>query len=279
MRAARLWGRAMQGSLGEKLGEGNTADIHAWAPGQIVKLFRSSDLRRFGQHEARATRVAFANGVPAPQVFDEVMPDGRFGIVLARLEGPTLAQQLLAGALTREEVGKILAGLYHAVHAIEPPPIVASLRSWMASAARSGGLPEHIATGVLTLIDRLPPGDGLCHGDLHPGNVIMTADGPKIIDWACALRAPGIFDIARAHITLTEIVAEDLDPVLPARINNSVQAEYARLTGVLPAELTAAMQPYLPILRAFVIYQQRPMTPAQKDALIQRIADALPPDT
>jgi hypothetical protein len=30
----------MQGSLGEKIGEGATADVHAWAPGQVVKLFK-----------------------------------------------------------------------------------------------------------------------------------------------------------------------------------------------------------------------------------------------
>ena len=28
----------MQGSLGEKIGEGVFADVHAWAPGQVVKL-------------------------------------------------------------------------------------------------------------------------------------------------------------------------------------------------------------------------------------------------
>src|SRR6266576_2111069 len=28
----------IQGSLGEKIGEGVFADVHAWAPGQVVKL-------------------------------------------------------------------------------------------------------------------------------------------------------------------------------------------------------------------------------------------------
>ena len=30
----------MRGALGEKIGEGCSADIHAWAPDQIVKLFK-----------------------------------------------------------------------------------------------------------------------------------------------------------------------------------------------------------------------------------------------
>jgi hypothetical protein len=32
-----------------------------------------------------------------------------------------------------------------------------------------------------------------------------------------------------------------------------------------------AMQPYLPILRAFVLLQRRPATPAQRERLIQRV--------
>ena len=82
----------MRGSLGEKIGEGASADIHIWAPGQIVKLFKVGASARFGRHEARMTRAAFAAG--APEVFEEVTLEGRFGIVLQRLDGPTLHQLL-----------------------------------------------------------------------------------------------------------------------------------------------------------------------------------------
>jgi tRNA A-37 threonylcarbamoyl transferase component Bud32 len=266
----------MQGSLGEKIGEGLSADVHVWAPGQIVKLFKVGASPRFGRHEARMTRAAFAAG--APQVFDEVTLEGRFGIVLQRLDGPTLLQLLQTGAVTSEKVGAILAALYTSVHKTLPPPDVPSLRSMMEAGSRisRGILPEHIVTGVLSLIDRLPPGDGLCHSDLHPGNVIMTEDGPRIIDWGGALRASGVFDIARVHVSLSELVPEDADPEPPRVINAAVQSGYARLAGISPAALTEAMQPYLPILRAFILLlQRRPATPAQRERLIQRVVAAV----
>ncbi len=267
----------MRGSLGAKIGEGITADVHAWAPGQVVKLFKPGVSPRHGRHEARITHAAFAAGVPVPQVFDEVELDGRFGIVMSRLDGPALVQLLLAGDVTAEQVGTILATLYLSVHNAPPPPGAISLRDWVATASRLSRdiLPEHIAAGVLALIDRLPPGDGLCHGDLHPGNVIVTADGPRIIDWACALRASAVFDIARAHISLSELVPEGGDPALPHAIDAAVQSGYACLAGTSPAELTAAMQPYLPILRCVVILQRRPMSPSQRERLLQRIAASL----
>ena len=58
-------------------------------------------------------------------------------------------------------------------------------------------------------------------------------------------------------------------------INATVQSEYARLSGLSPAALTEAMQPYLPILRAFVLLQRRPATTAQRKQLIQRIEATL----
>jgi hypothetical protein len=76
----------MRGSLGEKIGEGVFADVHAWAPGQVVKLFKAGVPLRLSRHEARVTRAVFAAGAPAPEVLDEVTLEGRFGIVLGRLD-------------------------------------------------------------------------------------------------------------------------------------------------------------------------------------------------
>jgi hypothetical protein len=104
----------------------------------------------------------------APEMFDEVTLEGRFGIVLQRLDGPTLLQLLQTRS---EQVGTILASLYTSVHRTPPPQDVVSLRDWIDAASQTSRyiLPKHIVTGVLTLIDRLPPGDRLCHADLHPG--------------------------------------------------------------------------------------------------------------
>jgi Ser/Thr protein kinase RdoA (MazF antagonist) len=265
----------VRGFLGDKIDGGASADIHIWAPGQIVKLFKAGVSERFARHEARMTRAA--RGAGAPEVFDEVTVDGRFGIVLRRLDGPTLQQLLLTSVMTLEQVGAILASLYISVHQTPPMADVLSLRRWIDvfSHASRDILTEHIATGVLTLIDRLPPEDGLCHSDLHPGNVIMTADGPRVIDWACALRASGVFDIARVHISLTELVPDGADPERPRVINDTVQSEYARLSGLTRAALTEAMEPYLPILRAFVLLQRRSATSTQRKQLIQRIEATL----
>jgi tRNA A-37 threonylcarbamoyl transferase component Bud32 len=267
------------GSLGEKIGEGATADIHVWAPGQVLKLSKLGVRWRSGRHEAQMTRAAYAAGLPAPEVLDEVTVEGRFGMVLRRLDGPTLLQLSRTGAMTPRRTGAILATLCLSVHKTSAPPGVLSLRDWVDTALPLAGdrLPKHIATGVLTLIDRLPAGGGLCHGDLHPGNVIMTAEGPRLIDWAAAMRAPGGLDLGWGHVLLSEFAPEIVaDPERPRAVNAAVQSAYARLTGISPTALTAAIEPYLPIARVLVLLAGA--FPAQRERLIQRIETTLRPE-
>lgn len=33
--------------------------------------------------------------------------------------------------------------------------------------------------------------DGYSHRDIHPGNIVKTPDGPRLIDWECAIDQPG----------------------------------------------------------------------------------------
>ena len=270
----------MRGSLGEKIGEGICADVHAWAPGQVLKLFKSGVSRRLGWHEVQMTHAIFAAGGPAPEVLGVVTLEGRFGVVLPRFDGPTLLQLVRSGAVTREQTGAILADLALSVHKTPAPPDVLSLRAWMDIWLRSarGILPDHIATGVVALIERLQPGDGLCHGDLHPGNVIMTAEGPRLIDWTAPVRGPAALDLGFSHVVLSEMAPEVADdPERPRAVNVAVQSEYARLAGLSPAALTAAIESYLPIVRVLVLLGGA--MPALRERLLQRVEAALRAET
>jgi len=64
-----------------------------------------------------------------------------------------------------------------------------------------GVLDDEARTGIESAIGRWPDWDDpagsvLCHGDVHPGNVIMTCDGPVLIDWDLLCWAPSGWDHA-----------------------------------------------------------------------------------
>ncbi len=265
----------MQGALGEKIGEGAFADVHAWAPGRVVKLFKAGVPRRIPWFEARMTRAAFAAGAPAPEVLDEVTVEGRFGIVLPRLDGPTLLQLVQTGAVSPAEAGAILATLGFSVHKTPPPPEALPLRDYMEGSFRlSGGtVPGPIAAGILALIDRLPPEGRLCHCDLHPGNVIMTAEGPRLIDWTGTKRGSVALDLGCSHIILSEIQPKSFgDPERQRAVDAALQSEYARRGGLSPAALTAAVEATLPVVRAFVLLGGA-APPAVRERMLRRLED------
>lgn len=108
----------MRGSLGEKIGEGMAAEVHAWAPDQVVKLYKPAMSRRLAWHEIQMTHTAFAAGAPSAEMLGVVTLNGRLGMVLQRFEGPTLVHLLRSGAMTRTQAGTILAELALAIHKV-----------------------------------------------------------------------------------------------------------------------------------------------------------------
>jgi Ser/Thr protein kinase RdoA (MazF antagonist) len=175
--------------------------------------------------------------------------------------------------MTTEQVGATLATLRTLVQATPPPTEVASLHDWMDTLLRNSGdsLPKLIVAGVSRLLDRLPPGDALCHCDLHPGNVIMTAEGPRLIDWMGAKRADAAVDLGCCQVLLCDMVPEILGERERQRaLNAALQSEYARQVGMSSAALTAAIEPYLPIIRVLVLIIVA-LRPATRERLIHRV--------
>ncbi len=264
----------MRGSLGEKIGEGAFADVHAWAPGQVLKLFKPGVRRRTCAFEAWITRAVFLAGGPAQEVFDEVVTlEGRFGFALRRLEGPTLLQLLKVGAITPQEAGLILATFALSVHETPPPAELPTLRIYLEEYLRlpDHQIAEHIAAGALALMDRLPQDRRLSHCDLHPDNVIMTREGPRLIDWTGARRGGAPYDLACCHLLLTELVPDGLgDREQQRAVNAAVQSEYARLARLSPTAVAAAMEAHLPVVRLFVLLAS-PLSAATRERLLRRL--------
>ncbi|MEU8265883.1 phosphotransferase [Sphaerisporangium sp. NPDC049002] len=145
--------------MGSLIASGRDCHIFEAGPGKVVR--RARDGRNL-EREASVMRHARRHGFPAPEVFDAEGPD----ILMERVEGANLMRDGLANPCRMEDHGRLLAGLLRRLAAVRAP-------GWLPAA---GGC----------------PGNSLLHLDLHPLNVLVTDDGPKVIDWANAGRgAPG----------------------------------------------------------------------------------------
>jgi fructosamine-3-kinase len=62
----------------------------------------------------------------------------------------------------------------------------------------------------------MPDGDRLCHGDLHPLNILGDVDKPMIVDWPDACRGDPAADVCRSYVLLTLHASELAAPYLHA---------------------------------------------------------------
>ena len=76
--------------MGPLIAEGRTAEVFAWGPNEVIKLARDSGTTSWMDSEAKVAGAVADAGIPAPRVVEVVTVDERRGIVMERVEGPTM---------------------------------------------------------------------------------------------------------------------------------------------------------------------------------------------
>jgi tRNA A-37 threonylcarbamoyl transferase component Bud32 len=201
-------------TLQQPIAVGRTAEIYPFEDGKVLKLFFPTIPQPWIDKEVDTGRFIQDRQLPVPKVFERVNLDDREGIVYERIEGPSLLSVLARKPWTVQRCGRLLANLHAQVHDVTAPLDLETQKEW----AR-GGIPEtkklskDLQARVLYLLDSMPEGNQLCHGDFHPGNIIVTQRGPVIIDWMTASKGVGCGDVARASIILEAAKAPEGTPM------------------------------------------------------------------
>ena len=168
------------GVPGTLVGAGRNADVFDVGGGRVLRRYRDGREARRVATEAQVMAHARASGVPVPEVFDVSGSD----IVMERATGPTMLDALGRQPWTVRRHARLLARLHGLVHHVP------------AAGLQGLGLPLPFGTTGLA------GSDVLLHRDLHPQNVILTGNGPMIIDWEGAACGPAIADVAMTWVII-----------------------------------------------------------------------------
>lgn len=183
------------------LAQGREAEVFLQSDGTVLKLWRDPASEWRLECEAAALTALAEAGVPAPLFVTRMVVDGRPGLVMRRLDGPDLLTRLGRQPLTFLRAGKTLGIAHSAMHDVVAPPQLPLLNDALRERIlHAPPLPDDLRSAVLALLDRLPEGDRLCHGDFHLGNVMGTWKTPVIIDWGDASRGDPVADVARTDL-------------------------------------------------------------------------------
>jgi aminoglycoside phosphotransferase (APT) family kinase protein len=127
---------------------------------------------------------------------------GRPAIVYDYVTGIPLLTHILRSPWRLRRHARQLAVLHRAVHThggTGLPPQKAVLEHQIRSAPL---LTDRQKAAVLARLSHLPDGAVTCHGDLHPDNILLTPDGPVILDWLTAHCGDPLADVARTVLML-----------------------------------------------------------------------------
>jgi aminoglycoside phosphotransferase (APT) family kinase protein len=217
--------------------------------------------------ETLLQRTVAAAGYPTPLVRASGGPDcglGRAFMVMDRAAGRSALSGLdglTPAAVPRllRQIPELLAGSMARLHALDPdlvrgeleqvrevPVTVPGLLSALERSAAEFGRPD-LAGAARWLTDHppRPAPDVICHGDLHPFNLLADGDRVTVLDWSSALLAPRAYDVAFTSLLLSEPplrvpgwqrpLVRVLGRLLARRFVRGYQRQTA--TAVEPAEL------------------------------------------
>lgn len=175
------------------IAKGNTAEVFEYGEDKVLKLFKPGYPVEQIQREFNNTVIMNRTCVHTPKAFEIVEQEDRHGIVFQKILGTDLFSEYLKNPSDEKIASVILTDL---------------------SDIQKKVLLEKTEEGISYKIylewfgydaSNLPDGNFICHGDLHPGNIIRTQKNELyLIDFMNVCRGPKEYDVARTYVLLTE---------------------------------------------------------------------------
>ncbi len=220
------------------IAKGNTAEVFDYAEGMILKLFYSGYAIQFVRREQHNAQLLYDLKLPVPKCYDLISINDRHGILYEKIEGTDLVSYLMDGNHYNTVVS-ILTKTHKEILQHEGkqlPTYKDFVRKVMGDKDME----------LLAYLGKLPDGNTLCHGDFHPGNVLIDRNGEiKVIDFMNICCGPKDYDIARTYYLMGySRLPKDIYDQSILTMRKSLAQDYLEQMGKKAQDIA----PYLPVI-------------------------------
>ncbi len=245
--------------LGDIVARGSRSAVRAFGRGAVIKVPDADTPVEWILAEAEHVEAVRAAGAPVPRLLGIEEIAGRAATVWERVDGASMWERVVDRPDLSGQMGRLLADVQLGLLDLVPPVTLPTQRDRLTSKLRrAAATVDGSLSRALELLPSRAESLRLCHGDMHPSNVLLAADGPMIVDWFDASRGDPVADIARSLLLLGDGTATP-----------------AHLPGADPATLGVFRQAYVSRLRERLELSEGELALWQAINAVARLAEGL----
>lgn len=252
---------------GKLIGRVRAANVYEWGDNEVIKLFDASTTNSIIEREYKKSVIVHSLGIPVPYVKETIDIKGQKGIVYEKLGGNTLLTTMKSNPFKIKSSIKKLAEFHTNLsnYYTEYLPDIKIIMKNSMKEIDNSILDENKKELINNYIDRLPSKNALCHVDFHPDNIIITKDGPKIIDWCNAASGDPCADAAITAIIFTLCnnppgtarAINVITKILTKHIRKIYLNEYLLLSNKAPEEIDRWILPAAVLRLSYNLPEER----------------------
>lgn len=183
---------------------GASGEVYRLDEETILKLYYEGFSEKEALVEKDRARLALVAGIPTAISFETVQVGQRKGVVYEMIQGPTMSEMVAAEPERAGELGGVFAEIAETLHHAEGrktdlPRATEPIRYAL---GRQDYLPERALRRIDALLGELDAAQGYVHGDFHSNNVILSQNGPILLDMGLFSVGSPLFDIATVYFSL-----------------------------------------------------------------------------
>ena len=191
----------------EVIGQGGHGKVYRLDEETIIKVYHDNSPLSLIEKEREYAKNAFVHGVPSAIAYDIVETDEGYGVIFEMAGATTVGKFIMDHPEKLRVCAQKFGLLLKTLNSTEADPkLYGDIRDIYSSRLKKAA---HYFTDAENeqlerILNSVPDGNGMVHGDYHTNNVMVQSDGELIlIDMADISRGNALFDIGGSYLVMS----------------------------------------------------------------------------